>query len=132
MPNHKGAETLRRNLRTRYKKLKQDLARIKRVSKSGKKTGIKKEGLQAVLVGLTNSGKSSILKSLTNANPKIASYGFTTTEPEIGTLNYFGCNIQIIDLPPIASYGFDHGIVNNAETILIIVEKIQEIEEVLN
>jgi small GTP-binding protein len=130
MPAHKGAESLRRNLRTRYKKLKQELL-IKKKKKSKGKAGIKKEPMQAILVGLTNSGKSSILSSLTNAQPKIASYGFTTIKPEVGTLHYKGCNIQIIDLPPIASENFDHGIVNNADTILIVAEKILEIKEVL-
>ena len=88
MPTHKGAENLRKNLRTRYKKFKQDLAKSKKAGK-GKK-GIKKADMQVVIVGLTNSGKSSILKSLTNAKPRIASYGFTTKKSEIGTLNYEG------------------------------------------
>lgn len=130
MPKHKGAESLRKNIRTRYKKLKQEIA-VKKKKKGKGKPGIKKEPMQSVIVGLTNSGKSSILKSLTKANPKIASYGFTTTTPEIGTLNYKGCNIQIIDLPPIASENLDYGIINNADTILIVVEKIHEVEEVL-
>jgi ribosome-interacting GTPase 1 len=130
MPTHKGAESLRRNLRTRYKKLKHEIA-TKKKKKSKGKPGIKKEVMQAVIVGLTNSGKSSLLKTITNANPKIASYGFTTTKPEIGILNYKGCNIQIIDLPPIASENFDIGIVNNTDTLLIVIEKIHEAEEVL-
>ena len=130
-PKHKGGETLRKNLRTRYKKLKQDLAKTKKSKKGGKK-GIKKEDMQAVLLGLTNSGKSSVLKAITNANPQIASYGFTTNTPEIGTLNYENCNIQIIDLPPIASENFEKGIVNNADTLLVVIEKIDEIKEVLN
>src|SRR3989344_5536066 len=117
MPKHKSAEALRANLRTRYKKLKQDFA--KKSKKKGAKKGIKKGDMQAVLVGLTNAGKSSLLKVLTNAQPKIASYGFTTSEPLIGSLFYKGCNIQIIDLPPIASENFDRGVVNNADTILI-------------
>ncbi len=129
VPKHKGAESLRENLRRRYKKLKQEFA--KKSKKRGAKQGIKKGDMQAVLVGLTNSGKSSLLKVLTNAQPKIASYGFTTTEPLIGTLFYKGCNIQIIDLPPIASENFDKGIVNNTDTLLIVVEKINEIGSVL-
>jgi len=130
VPKHKSAESLRKNIRTRYKKLKQEFA-IKKKKRSSKK-GIKKEEMQAVLVGLTNSGKSSILKSLTNAEPRIASYGFTTTHPEIGTLNYQRCHIQIIDLPPLSSENFDKGLVNTADTILITVEKIHEIQIVLD
>jgi uncharacterized protein len=129
-PKHKGGETLKINLRARYKKLKQELAKSKK--KSGGKKGIKKAELQAVLIGLTNSGKSSILKAITNAQPKIASYGFTTVEPEIGTLNYEGCDIQIIDLPPITSPNFNKSVVNGADTLLIVVEKIDEIRAVLD
>lgn len=130
MPKHKSAEALRKNLRNRYKKLKTEIIKIKK-SKKGKK-GIKKAEMQAVILGFTNSGKSSILKSITNAEPKIASYGFTTTEPMQGTLNFRGCNIQIIDTPPIASENFEKTIVNSADTILIIVEKIHEIENILD
>lgn len=131
MPKHKSGEALRKNIKTRYKKLRQEIAKKSKKSKTGQR-GIKKQEMQAVLTGLTNSGKSSLLKVITNAQPKIASYGFTTTNPEIGTLNYQGCNIQIIDLPPIASKNFDKGIVNNAEVILIVVEKIDEIKSILD
>ncbi len=138
MPKHKSAEALRKNIKTRYKKLKQDLEKktIQKKLRGLQKgrsplQGIKKEQLQAVIIGLTNSGKSSILQALTNTHPKIASYGFTTTQPKIGTLNYQGCNIQLIDLPPIASETFDRGILNNADTILITVEKTYEIKPIL-
>lgn len=129
-PAHKGSEKFRGAIRLKIKKLKQELEIKKKKSKGMQ--GIKKEDLQAVLIGLTNSGKSSVLQALTNAQPKIASYGFTTSEPEIGTLNYQGCNIQIIDLPPISSENFDKGIVNNADTLLIVVEKIHEIKSALD
>ncbi len=131
MPKHKGSENLKANLSTRYRKLKEKIEKDKKSKKGKGKHGIKKADIQAVLVGLTNSGKSSILKSITNAQPRIASYGFTTTQPEIGTLNYANCNIQIIELPPIASENFDKGIVNNADSLLIVVEKIHEIQTVL-
>ena len=130
VPKHKSAEALRANLRTRYKKLKQEFA--KKSKKRGAKKGIKKEEMQVVLVGLTNVGKSSLLKVLTNAQPKIASYGFTTQTAEIGILHYQACNIQIIDMPPIASDNFDKGIVHNTDTILVVIEKIQEIKTVLD
>ena len=131
MPTHKSAENLRKNIRTRYKKLRQEIAKSRKLKKSLKK-GIKKGEMQAVLIGLTNSGKSSILKTLTNTNPKIASYGFTTKEPEIGILNYQGCSIQIIDMPPIASENFDKSIVNNTDVLLIVVEKTHEIKTILD
>jgi len=130
-PAHKGSERFRGDIRLKIKKLKESIVKAKKTGKSTKK-GIKKTDMQAILVGLTNSGKSSVLKSITNADPKIASYGFTTKEPEIGTLSYNGCNIQIIDTPPIASEYFDNGIVNNADTLLLVVEKIHEIDLILN
>lgn len=129
LPSHKGAEALRKNIRTRYKRLKEQLR--KKAKKKASKKGIKKEQLQAVIIGETNTGKSSLLKSLTNAYPKIASYGFTTTEPEIGTLIYNNTKIQLIDLPPIGSEYYDKGIANNADVIILVVEKIHEIKELL-
>lgn len=129
-PKHKGGEALRKNLSTRYKKLREELKKKKERAKSrGKKLGIKKAEMQAVLLGFTNSGKSSLLKVLTNANPLIASYGFITQIPEIGILDYEGCSIQIIDLPPVGSENFDSGLVNTADTVLIVVEKINEIKD---
>ena len=125
-PKHKSSENMLKNLRTRYKKLKQDFGKK---SKKSKKKGIKKAYLQAVLLGLANSGKSSLLKALTHTFPKIASYGFTTSEPQLGILNHKGCNIQIIDLPPIASEHFNKGFLYES-TILVVVEKIHEIKQV--
>ena len=127
MPKHKSAESLRKNIRNRYKRLK--LEYTKKSKKSGKK-GIKKGDMQAILLGLTNSGKSSILKAITNTHPKIASYGFTTNQPLQGTLNFQGCTIQIIDMPPIASENFDKSLVNSADTILIVVERLHEIKTI--
>jgi len=129
MPKHKSAENLRKNIRNRYKKLKREFSIKKKKSKN--KPGIKKEQMQAVLVGFTNSGKSSILNMLTNAHSKIAEYGFTTTKPEAGILNYQGCNIQIIDLPSILSKNFDRVIINNTNTLLIIIDKISDINEIV-
>lgn len=128
-PAHKSSEKFRGDIRLKIKKLTESIQKKKKSGKSTKK-GIKKQDMQAIIIGLTNSGKSSILKILTNADPKIASYGFTTTQPEIGTMIYNTCNIQIIELPPIASDSFDHGIVNNTDTLLIVIEKINEIDEI--
>ncbi len=129
-PGHKGAENLRAQLRTRLKKLleKQEKSKKKPVSKQG----IKKHDMQAVLVGKENSGKSSLLKLLTNAEPKISELPFTTTEPQIGMLEYAGTQIQLIENPAIDSENYDKGLTNNTDTILIIVTRIEEIEEILN
>jgi small GTP-binding protein len=132
VPKHKGSENIIANLRTRYVKLKEKIEKAKAIKKrsSGNQVSIKKGEMQVTLVGLTNSGKSSILKVLTNASPKIASYGFTTQVPEVGILYYENCQIQIVDLPPVGSEGFDTGIINTSDTVLVVIEKIHEIPEV--
>jgi len=129
-PKHKSSEKMLANLKTRYKKLKSQIEKSKKSGKGSKK-GIKKEVMQAVIVGFTNSGKSSLLKSLTNSEPKIQSYKFTTQNPVVGTLNYENMNIQLIEVPAIESDFFDRGLVNSADTILITVNNIEQIEDVL-
>ena len=126
-PKHKGGENLRQQLTTRRKKLEQEIVRKKK-SKGTTKRGIKKETMQAVIVGKTNSGKSTLLKKITNANPKISETFFTTTEPIIGMMNYATANMQIIENPSIESEYYDKGLTNTADTILIIVNKIEDIK----
>jgi len=129
MPQHKGAENMRANLRQRYKKLKE---KIDRGKKSGKSTQqiIKKEDMQAVIVGLTNSGKSSILNTLTNAQPLIGNYFYTTKEPQVGTMFYENSNIQIIDEPAIESEYFNQGIANTADLLIIIINNLDQLKEI--
>ncbi len=128
-PKHKSSEKMLANLKTRYKKLKAQLERSKKSGK-GKKQGIKKEEMQAVIVGFTNTGKSTLLKSLTNASPEIASYEFTTKNPIIGMSDYSGTQIQIIEIPAFGSDYYDKGIVNNADKILILVTDLNQIKEI--
>lgn len=130
-PKHKGGESLRKQIKSRHKKLREKLNKEKQKAKSRGKSqpSIRKGDMQAAIIGYTNVGKSSILKALTNVNPKIASYGFTTTQPEQGILNHQGCSIQIVDLPPVGSESFNRSIAHSADTLLIVVEKIHELEE---
>ena len=131
MPKHKSAEALRKNVRTRYKKLKQKLESEKKKKKAAsKKLGIKKADMQAVLVGLTNSGKSSILSILTNAKPKIAPYEYTTKIPRLGILNFEDTKIQIIDLPAIENEICEIGIINTADVLLLVIDKIEQLKEI--
>jgi len=128
-PKHKGAENLNAQLRRRLARLK--YTREKEI-KSGKSTfkGIKKEDMQAVIVGLTNTGKSTLISELTNAKPKISNVQFSTTKPVVGMMLYQGANIQIIENPPIESEYYDKGLTNTADTLILLVKKIEEINEI--
>jgi hypothetical protein len=129
-PAHKGGENLRAQLRTRLKKLQQQLIKSKKTGKSSQ-TGIKKEDMQAVIIGKTNSGKSSLLKILTHSEPLIADYDFTTKRPILGTIYYENTNIQLIEIPAIGSEFYTKGIVHTADSVLILVTSISEILEII-
>jgi ribosome-interacting GTPase 1 len=130
-PKHKGGESMRANLRTRYKKLKESIETKRLVrKKAGKRDGIKKEDMQAVLIGLTNSGKSSLLSVLTNAKPLISQFEFTTKSYKIGTLNYQGASIQVIDMPATNFESFDFGISNSTDLLIILITSPNEIEKI--
>lgn len=130
-PSHKGAENLRAQLRTRLKKFEDQQEKQKRSGKSSK-VGIKKDEMQAVIVGKTNSGKSSLLNLLTNASPKISQYKFTTNEPVIGMMNYNSVQIQLIEIPATNSEVYDKGIVYTADTVLLIGNSLEEINELID
>ena len=118
------------NLKTRYIKLKKKIENIKKTSRGSGKLGIKKEGLQAVIVGFTNTGKSSLLSSLTNTKPAISPYEFTTKHPIVGMMNFSGVLIQLIEIPAIGSEYYDRGLVNSADVIIILVNKIEQIGQI--
>jgi len=129
-PSHKGGENLRAQLKIRYKKLKEQLAKSKKSGKSSR-TGIKKEDMQVVIIGKTNSGKSSLLKLLTNASPEISPVEFATKSPIIGMMPYAGTQIQLIENPAVDSEYYDRGISHTADTILILADKPEDIKELL-
>ncbi len=130
-PKHKSSEKMLANLKTRHNKLVDKIERNKRVSKSrGGKIGIKKEDMQAVIVGFANSGKSSLMSRVTNAKTEISGYEFTTKMPVVGMMNVKGVPIQMIDVPAIESEYYDKGIVNTADTVLILISSLEEIEKI--
>ena len=86
--------------------------------------------MQAVIVGKTKSGKSSLISLLTNAKPEISEYEFKTRVPIIGMMNYNGVPIQIIEVPAIESENYDKGIVNSADTILILITDLSQLQEI--
>jgi ribosome-interacting GTPase 1 len=128
-PAHKGGENLRKQLKTRLKKFLEKKDKAKKSGKSSK-IGIKKEDMQAVIIGLSNSGKSSLLNNLTNAQPKISDTQFTTTYPLIGMMSHNGVSIQLIENPAIESEYYDKGLANTGDTLLIIVENLDQIDQI--
>ena len=128
-PRHKSSEKMLAELKTRLIKLRDKKEKSRSVGKSTAKV-IRKEGPQAVLVGFTNSGKSSILNVLTNAQSPVADYGFTTIEPVIGTMDYDGVKIQIIDLPAVNHESFDKSIANSADLILIVINSYDDLSKI--
>lgn len=128
-PKHKSSENMLANLKTRYKKLKVKITKVKKSGKSSFK-GIKKEGMQIVIIGFANSGKSSLLSILTNAQPKISETQFTTKRPIIGMMNHETINMQIIENPAIESEYYDKGLTNTADTIIMLVENLEQINKI--
>jgi hypothetical protein len=94
-PSHKGGENLRKELKQRLAKLREQ-----KKAKSSRRSLITKEGdAQVCILGLTQTGKSTLLSKLTNAKPEISNHPFTTTKPEIGTCEFEGVKIQMIEIP---------------------------------
>lgn len=130
VPKHKGAENLRAQLKLRYKKLKEKITTEKKSKKSARAgQGIKKEDMQAVIIGKAGTGKSSLLSLLTNARPEIADYDFTTRVLIVGIMDYNGVSIQLIEVPAIESEYYDKGITNSADSILMLITDLNQIQE---
>lgn len=129
-PSHKGGENLRKQLKQRLAKLKKQ-----KISKSARKSiSIPKEGdAQICILGMTNSGKSTLLRKMTNAKPKISSLPYTTVKPAIGTWDYGGVKVQLIELPSIFRPSL-MSIAKTSDGIIIIYrddDEKEELEEIL-
>jgi ribosome-interacting GTPase 1 len=127
MPQHKSAESLRSNLRTRYKKLKEKMETKGKKSGGGTKATIKKEEVQAIIAGFPNTGKSFFFKNLTNQNTLISDIAFSTYEPMPGMMNFENAQVQIIDMPPFPNE--DKSLINTADTLLITITNLSQIQE---
>lgn len=136
-PDHKGAEKLRQEIKTKISKLKTREEKERLKSKSGYSVSIKKDGAaQVVLLGLTNSGKSTILRKITNSKPLIADYEFTTKKPEMGVMDYEGIKIQIVEIPAIFEDFYENdngpgyiGIAKSADLIVIVLDGTRNCEK---
>ena len=49
----------------------------------------------------------------------------------IGMMNYKNVNIQLIEVPAIESEYYDRGLVHTADLIIILVDKIEDIDEIV-
>lgn len=128
-PKHKSSEKMLANLKTRYIKLKEKINAEKKTRK-GSKIGIRKEAMQAVIVGKTNAGKSSLLSLLTKVSTKISPFPFNTKEPVIGIMFSHGTSVQLIENPAVESEFYDKGITNSADTLIILITDLKQLEEI--
>ncbi|MBU2576946.1 MAG: 50S ribosome-binding GTPase [Nanoarchaeota archaeon] len=126
VPKHKSSENMRKNLTNRYKKLKEGLAKRKKSGKGGQ-AGIKKADMQVVLTGFPNSGKSTLFNTLTGLNAKVSPHPFTTFQPQLGTFKFEEAQIQIIDTPSFPNH--DKSLLNSTDTILLIIDCLEQIKE---
>ena len=125
-PKHKSSENMRKNLTNRYKKLKENISKQRRSGKGGQ-AGIKKADIQCVLAGFPNVGKSTIFKTLTKQKTKISPYPFTTYRPQLGTFHFEDAPIQIIDTQSFPNH--DKSLINSTDTLLFVVDKLEQIEK---
>ena len=124
VPDHKGTENLRAQLKQRLAKLKKQ-AEAKAARKT---TTIPKDGdAQVCIIGLTQVGKSTLLSKLTNARPEISNHPYTTVKPEIGTCDYYGVKIQLIEIPS----SFDPSLMSIAQNADCIILLYKEKEDLL-
>ena len=127
-PGHKGAENLRAELKSRLAKLKAKTE----IKKGGRQTTIAKEGdAQVCIIGFTQSGKSTLLSKLTNAKPEISSHPYTTTKPQIGTLDYGGVKIQLIEIPSTFQSSY-MSLAQNSDAIVLIANNEREESDLEN
>jgi len=127
VPKHKSSENMRKNLTNRYKKLTMSLAKQKSSGKGGQ-AGIKKADMQCVLAGFPNTGKSTIFQTLTNQPTKISPHEFTTHKPQLGTFLYEDAQIQIIDQPAFPNH--DKSLINSTDTLLLVIDNLDQIKEI--
>ncbi len=125
-PAHKGGENLRVQLKTRLKSLIEKLEKKKLTKKSSGKEGIKKEDVQAAIIGFSGAGKSTLISTLTKTH-----LSYEKSVPLVRMMPYSDTNIQLIDNPSIDTENYDRGLTNGADTVILVVTKIEDIENIL-
>ncbi len=107
LPDHKGTDKVKADIRQRISKVKQKRQREKKQKKKRKKgrsLTIERQGSgQILLYGPPNSGKTTILNRLTSLERETGNYQFTTREPYPGMTSYQNVDLQLVDFPPITT-----------------------------
>jgi len=124
-PSHKGCDTMRAEIKSKLAKLRRQTS-----GKTARRiTTIAKEGdAQVSLVGLTQSGKSTLLSKLTNAKPKISNRPYTTTKPVIGSMEWTGVKIQLVEIPS-TFHKIHMNIAQNCDGVVLVYRNKEELVE---
>jgi len=145
IPDHKGTEKLRGQLKRRIAELKRE-AEKKAAAKTSRRDffTVPKEGdSQVVIIGSTNSGKSSLLRALTNAKPTVAPYPFSTDKPIPGMMYYEDVEIQLVEVPAILTEELEEtqyttrslSLVKNSDGVIILLDglnnPVKQLEKIL-
>lgn len=145
IPDHKGTEKLRGQLKRRIAELKRE-AEKKATAKTSRRDffTVSKEGdSQVVIIGSTNSGKSSLLRALTNAKPTVAPYPFSTDKPIPGMMYYEDVEIQLVEVPAILTEELEEtqyttrslSLVKNSDGVIILLDglknPVKQLEKIL-
>lgn len=135
IPEHKGTEKLRKQIRHQIAVLKDELEleRLKRKG-SGPSLLVKREGaLQAVMVGVVGSGKTSVFTKLTGVNPLSGGLA-EVKQPVPGVVRLGGLQIQLVDTPPLYPYSskqpsLTQASARNADLLVLVFDGSKPIEE---
>ena len=124
IPKHKGTEKMQGDIRRRIAKLRQAAKRKSGTVRQKPFWHIDREGAgQVVLLGPPNSGKSALLRAISNAKPEVADYPFTTRAPLPGMATYENVQVQVLDMPPIATGRtppWVRGVVRTADAVALL------------
>lgn len=130
-PKHKGAQKLVSEIKIKISKLKQKIAKEKKLKKKASGLTIKKEGCaQVILVGMENSGKSYIINKHTNAKTISTKIPFETIKPVVGMAEYEKAKIQLVEVPSIRKGypGKFLGVINNGDLIVLLLDPKRGVE----
>ncbi len=135
IPDHKGTEKLRHQIRHQIAVLKEELEE-ERMRRKGKGVSylVEKEGAaQIALIGVPDSGKTLVFNTLTGLNHPSTSVNFETQRPTPGMMVYLDLMFQIVDTPSIFEgqnrfTSLATTTARNADVIALVIDSTQAIE----